>query len=549
MMNSIKVKFSYIVFFVLIFNTAFAFEIELPSIFSNGMVLQQGQKVPVWGTTKAHAVVEVFFAEQKKKIKADAQGNWRVDLDALKASSKSRALTITAQYNNEVTTLKLVDVLVGEVWLCSGQSNMYRPFRMLIGEAVEPKYEPIADYLRNEAATANDPLFRQFKVGQDFSVFEEKTKGRGAWSKAIPGQVNEFSGTAYFFGRELRRKLNVPVAVLSCNLGATKIEPWMPLSAYQSNERLEVIYNKELAIYSTQLATWEDAKVNATYQQTLTAWEAEVKQSELEGSRTPIKPRKPVHPSRDRQIPTTLYNAMVHPLIPFAIKGAIWYQGESNTSNFPEDYGLKLSALIENWRTAWGQDTLYFYYCQLANYKMPNEQPVGDDDGWAVLSDQMRRVLKVPNTGMAVLNDVGEAKDIHPKNKIDVGKRLSLWALNQAYGKKLVFSGPLYQNSEIKGFKIVVAFNHVGSGLMVGEKHLMNPAVPIDAPLKGFQICGKEGQWKWAKAKIISKNKIEVWHDDIQNPIEVRYAWSSNPEGANLYNKEGLPASLFKTQH
>ncbi|MEP5341835.1 MAG: sialate O-acetylesterase [Algibacter sp.] len=538
-----------ILFGLILTSHCLAFEITMPSIFSDHMVLQRNQKVPVWGITVPNATVEVLFAEQKKHVKSDEKGNWRVDLNPLKASSESQVLTITARYNNEVATLEILDVLVGEVWLCSGQSNMYRPFRMLIGEAVEPKYESIGEYLRNEAATANDSLFRQFKVGQDFSVFEEKNQGRGTWSKAIQGQVNEFSGTAYFFGRELRQELNVPVAILSCNLGGTRIEPWMPISAYEANETLKKIYNKEIVTYKKQLASWDAVKAEKIYQQVLAAWEEKEKQVDLEGENESRKPKKPQHPNRNKQIPATLYNAMVHPLIPFALKGAIWYQGESNTKNDAETYGLKLSTMIESWRTAWGQDDYYFYYCQLANYRKPSIEPVGDSDGWAILSDQQRHVLKLPNTGMAVLNDIGEAKDIHPKNKVDVGKRLSLWALNQAYDKNSVFSGPLYKSSEIKKNKIVVTFSHVGSGLMVGKKHLLEQTIPVDEPLKRFQICGKDGQWKWAKAKISSKNSVEVWHDEIQNPVEVRYAWSSNPEGANLYNKEGLPASLFKTNN
>lgn len=538
-----------LVFGLLLTVHCFAIDLSMPSIFSDHMVLQSGQKVPVWGITQANALVEVQFAEQKKTAKADSNGNWRVDLNSLQASSVSRVLSITAKYKEDVSTLKIIDVLVGEVWLCSGQSNMYRNFRMLTGKAEEPKYESTAEYLRNEAATANDSLFRQYKVGQDMSVFEEKTQGKGNWSKAIQGEINEFSGTAYFFGRELRRELNVPVAIISCNLGGTKIEPWMPLGAYQKNEILNAFYNKEIEDYKKQLASWDEVKEEKKYIKIVADWESKVKQAQQNGKEEPAKPKKTEYPARDKQVPATLYNAMVHPLIPYAIKGALWYQGESNTSNYPEEYGMRLSALIESWRAVWGQDKFYFYYSQLANYKTPNVEPKGDEDGWAVLSDQMRRVLELPNTGMAVLNDIGEAKDIHPKNKIDTGKRLSLWALNQAYTKNIVCSGPLYKSSKIKGNKIIIEFNEVGSGLMVGNKHLMEPTKQVDEPLKRFQICGEDGKWKWAKAIISGKSSVEVWDDEIQHPVEVRYAWSSNPEGANLYNKEGLPASLFKTKN
>ncbi|WP_434035556.1 sialate O-acetylesterase [Formosa sp. 4Alg 33] len=537
-----------IIFLLVCIQSTFAFDITLPSIFADHMVLQRSQKVPIWGTTQANATVEVTFADQKKQVKADVEGNWRIDLEPLEASSESRVLTVTSQYNNEVTTLRILDVLVGEVWLCSGQSNMYRPFRMLMGEAVQPEYEPIAAYLRKEAATANDPLFRQFKVGPDYSVLQEKYLGRGNWSKAVHGEVNEFSGTAYFFGRELRRELQVPVAILSCSLGATRIEPWMPKEAYQENEILKKAYIEELAQYKNSLASWDTFKEDEKYKQLLTDWEAQVEQAEREGKKAPSKPRKSVHPDRDRQIPATLFNAMIHPLIPFAVKGALWYQGESNTEHGAATYGLKLSNMIESWRKAWGQDTFYFYTCQLANYKTPNQEPVADEDGWALVSYGQSQSLKLPNTGLAVLNDIGEEKDIHPKNKIDAGKRLSLWALNQAYKKDIVYSGPLYKTSTIKGDKIIIEFDNVGSGLMVGKKQFMEPTIEVQEPLSRFQIKGTDGLWKWAKAKILNKNQVEVWHTDIEHPVEVRYAWSSNPQGANLYNKEGLPTSLFKTQ-
>lgn len=539
------------VLFVLCFmfmQNVFAFELVLPDVFGDHMVLQSGQKTPIWGITEPNANVEVSFASQKKTIKADCDGRWKLNLDPLKVSNVSRVMTILSTLDGNSTQLKIVDVLVGEVWLCSGQSNMYRPFRMLTGKAVDSKYESIATYLRNETATVNDSLFRQFKVGRDFSVFEEKRMGKGNWSMAISKQINEFSGTAYYFGKELRSELNVPVAIISCSLGGTKIEPWMPQSAFEKNELLKIYYEKEIAIYNDRLNAWDEVKEKKTYTHLLEAWEEKVKKVELNGDKENNKPKKKAHPSRNKQIPATLYNAMISPLIPYAIKGVIWYQGESNSKNLPEEYGVRLIAMIKNWRSAWGQKKLYFYSCQLANYRKPNDLPI-DNDGWASVSYGQTQILGLPNTGLAVLNDIGEEKDIHPKNKVDAGKRLSLWALKQAYHIDITCSGPIYKNSKIKDNKVIVEFSNVGTGLMVGQKNLMESTIEIDEPLKRFQICGKNKRWRWAKAKIIGKNRIEVWHDEISNPIEVRYAWSSNPEGANLYNREGLPTSLFKTLH
>ncbi|MDW5288506.1 sialate O-acetylesterase [Formosa sp. PL04] len=537
-----------IVIGILLTSNCIAFELTLPSIFADHMVLQRNQNVPVWGTSEAGAIIEVVFAGQSKTVKADVNGNWRIDLEPMTASSESRIMTISSKRNGESTEFKILDVLVGEVWLAGGQSNMYRPFRMLTDEAREPVYEPIAEYLRNEENTANDTLLRQFRVGKEFNVLEENNEGKGTWSKAVKGPVHEFGATGYFFGRELRRELEVPVAIIACNLGGTKIEPWMPIQAYQSKPILNDYYIEELDSYKDELALWDQEKVDSTYQKQLAEWEITVKNAKAKGEKEPSKPRKQEHPDRNKQTASTLYNGMLHPLIPYAIKGAIWYQGESNGDNLPEQYAIRLTAMVEAWREAWNQKDFYFLYCQLANYKDPIEQPVEEVDGWVIIQNQMRLALDViPNSGMAVLNDIGEAKDIHPKNKIDVGKRLSLWALSQAYEKDLVYSGPLYKQSEVKGNKLIITFDQVGSGLMTGKKHLLEPTIEVNEPLKRFQICGADRQWKWANAEIIGTNKVEVWHEDISKPVEVRYAWSPNPEGANLYNKEGLPTYVFTT--
>ena len=541
-------KISLILIGLVLTATCFALEITLPSIFADHMILQREQKVPVWGTADAGSTVEVLFAGQKKTVVTNEDGKWRINLDALKASSESRVMTITAKLNGDNEELKIADVLVGEVWFAGGQSNMYRPFRMLTYEAKEAKYEPNGEYLRQEENNANDTLLRQYRVGVEYSVLEAQDMGRGSWSKAVKGPVHEFCATAYFFGRELRRELDVPVAMISCNLGATKIEPWISMSSYQSNDVLKDFYKSEMETYNEQVSKWDDKIEDENFEKLIADWEVKAEEAKAQGEDEPRKPRKQAHPDKEKQTASTLYNGMIHPLIPYALKGAIWYQGESNGNNFPEQYDMRLAAMVDGWREAWDQKDFFFYYCQLANYKTPNDEPVvdGEDDGWVIVQNQMRLGLTIPNSGMAVLNDIGEAEDIHPKNKVDVGKRLSLWALNNAYGQKdLVCSGPVYKKSKIKGNKVIITFDYAGSGLMVGNKHLMESTVEVDEPLKRFQICGKDRKWLWADAKIISKDKVEVWNTAIPNPVEVRYAWSSNPEGANLYNKEGLPTSVF----
>ncbi|QDU91059.1 hypothetical protein Pla175_44760 [Pirellulimonas nuda] len=524
-------------------NSALALDLSMPSIFADHMVLQRNQQAPVWGTADAGAAVVVEFGAQQKHAVADADGRWRVDLDPLEASSEARVLRIAATLADDTAAREIADVVVGEVWLCGGQSNMYRPFRMLVGPAVDPAYEPVAEYLRDEAANANDPLLRQYRVGPDYSPLEARTQGRGNWSRAAPREVNEFCGTAYFFGRQLRRELGVPVALISCNLGATRIEPWMPPQAFESGEALKQEYQSSLAAYQNRLEQWDDDRERAKYARALEEW----KKARAQARRAPKEPQKPEHPSRDKQFCGTLYHGMVRPLIPYAVKGAIWYQGESNSGYLPEQYGRRMVALIQGWRAAWGQEEFYFYWCQLASYRSANDDPVGDEDTWALVQDGQRYALKLPDTGMAVLNDIGEARDVHPKNKVDAGKRLALWALKQAYGRDIVCSGPLFREAKASGSRVVVAFDHAGSGLMVGRKQLMAPTQEVDEPLKRFQICGSDGRWRWAEARIVGTDSVEVWHDEVPHPVEVRYAWSSNPEGANLYNKEGLPASLFKT--
>lgn len=522
---------------------AAALELELPTVFSDHMVLQREHAVPVWGNTEARASVEISFAGQQVTTQADADGKWRATLDPMDASEESRTLTIEVALGDEKLQHAIADVLVGEVWLNGGQSNMYRPFRMLIGDARQKSHQVIVEYLRNEAATANDPLLRQFRTGQVYSVKETQFKGRGAWTKAVPGDVNEFSGTAYFFARELRRELGVPVAFLSCNLGGTTIEPWLPQSAFQSTPELKQYYKGELAKHQKEVDAWDDVQERAAFDAEMKRW----KEATAAGKKAGRKPRKPVNPLHRKSVPGTLYNGMVHPLATYAIRGVIWYQGESNTGHFPEAYGERMVALIEGWREAWGQDKLHFFWCQLASYRDAKDHPLGDDDTHALVQNGQREALRISDTGMAVLNDVGDATDVHPKNKIDAGKRLSLWALGKVYGRDVVVSGPLFKSASVEGGRVTLAFDHVGSGLMVGRKHLMEPTVKVDAPLKRFQICGSDGRWQWAKAKIAGDNTVVVWHPKIKRPTEVRYAWAANPEGANLYNQEGLPASMFKT--
>ncbi len=513
----------------------------MPSVFSDGMVLQRNIPVPVWGWGENGEQVTVSFSGQTKTTKVEDE-QWMVYLEPLAASAASAEMLVKAG-DKEIT---IGDVLVGEVWVCGGQSNMDWILNSVSSDTKDPKHQPIADYNKQKVNNANDPLLRQIKVPRATSVNEELHDFDAAWVKATPDDIGNFTATGYYFARELRQYLDVPVGLLNCNWGGTRVEPWIPVAAYKKNPKLAAYYDKEMAAMEKALKPWNDGTAMAEYEKKLAAWKVESEKLKAAGEKPPRKPRAPREPKNNQQFPSTLFNAMLHPLIPYAVKGAIWYQGESNAGYFPQEYEERFSTLIQSWREQWGQDKFYFYWCQLAAFKQPNEQPI-EKDGWTTVTDNQRRTLKLEDTGMAVLNDIGEAEDIHPRNKIDAGKRLSRWALQQAYGKDLVASGPLYKSSEVKGDKVIISFDHAGSGLMVGKKHLLDPVVQVDEPLQRFQIRGEDTPWKWAQAEISGPDQVTVWHQEIPNPTAVRYAWSQNPAGANLYNKEGLPASIFKT--
>lgn len=529
--------------FVLAGNSSSA-ELTVAGIFSDGMVLQRGMDVPVWGTADPDAAVQVAFAGQTKQTTTNRAGKWMLKLDPLKASAEGRSMTISSQVSDSM--LQVSNVLVGEVWLCGGQSNMDWTLTQLTRQTGSDEFKPVYEYLVNEIKTANDPLLRQFTVngvatpGKEVGLIKS-----GGWAPAVKGKVNGFSGAGYFFGRELRKELGVPVGLIDANRGGTKIEPWIPREQYLKNDALK-------AFYYNELAKWEESELpavkraaDAAYQKQLDVWKKRADAAKATGQKAPRKPRKKGYDQNG--VPAALYNGFVHALVPYAIKGAVWYQGESNAGYRTEHYRESMLALIKGWREQWGQGSFPFIWCQLASFRVANEAPMDQDD-WVEIQNQQREALALADdTGMAVLNDIGEARNIHPKNKVDVGKRLSLWALSLAYEGDIVCSGPLYQSSLIDGRKVILKFDHAGSGLMVGRKHLLDSTVEVQGALKRFQICGKDGQWNWADAKITGKDTVEVWHKDIPTPVEVRYAWSSNPEGANLYNKEGLPASLFKT--
>ncbi|MFC1763992.1 sialate O-acetylesterase [Planctomycetota bacterium] len=509
-------------------------DIRLHGLFLDHMVVQRDTEIPVWGWADPGENVSVKAGwGAQAQVLTGADGSWST---RLKTPPAGGPFQVTFSGKN---TIILNDVLSGDVWLCTGQSNMDFAMSKFVDDAREPRFQPLVEYIRHEVATVNDPWIRHIEVPRAHSLSEKKTNFEGTWVSANSEQVGVMTATGYFFAKTLRKHLEVPIGLLECSYGGTRIQPWLSEETYMADEQMKAYFeaNRKEAraiIAEVNAADYKDTSYQEKYQQ----WVANEK-------RDP-RPWPRQHPTVDKQMPATLYNGMISAIVPYAIKGALWYQGESNSHYKEELYGAYLTRLITSWRAQWDQGDFPFYWVQLAAYKQTDKR---SDLGWALVNDQMRHALTLPNTGMAVLHDIGEPADVHPHNKIDAGKRLALWALQQDYGVNVpAVSGPLYKSSKVVNGKMLIKFDHVGSGLMVGHKVYLNNPMPVDMPLTWFEICGADHQWKKAIAKIVSKDAIEVSHPDIAAPTAVRYAWSSNPEGANLYNKEGLPAAVFSTE-
>lgn len=491
-------------------------ELKLPHLFSDGMVLQQGDTARVWGWTGAGAPVTVRFAGAEYATKADGQGNWMVELKGLKASGMGSDLVIEAAAEKMV----IKDVLVGEVWLASGQSNMEWRVSNSAGA-------------NEEIASAKDPLLRVF-VSANVAELAPQKDWQGAWKATGPENTASFTAVGYYFAKKLRAELGVPVGVIECAWGGK------PVEAFTSEEALaqlpigkQLLEKKAQAMQGFDVAKAEEnfQKQLRAYKEGLATWEKEKK------GRKPRAPRKPGHPGKDPSMPSTIYHGTIAPIVGYGTRGAIWYQGESNARPpTATHYEELLGCLVSDWRQRWGYD-LSFYWVQLANFREPTTEP-GVESDWVVVQDEMRRALKsIPKGGMAVINDIGDARDIHPKNKQDVGARLARWALKQDYGKTdLVVSGPLYSGMEKKESTLVISFDHA-KGLKSRDGQ----------ELKRFEIAGADGKWHWAQA-MIEGDKVVLSHDGLKDPVKARYAWAANPQGANLINGEGLPASCFTTE-
>ncbi|MBL8813191.1 MAG: sialate O-acetylesterase [Planctomycetaceae bacterium] len=474
-------------------------DLKLAAVFSDHMVLQRDKAVAVWGWADPGEKLTVEFAGQKQSATADAAGKWMVRLEALKANAEAESLVVTSEKPDR--SVKISDVLVGEVWLGSGQSNM----AMTVNRAKD---------FDAEKAAAQFPLIRMFRE-ESKGALKAQSDSKGKWTVCSPDSVAGYSATLYFFGRDLHRELNVPVGLINSSVGGTPIESWVAAEAQAAVPEL-----KGSAGAKTPP---DEATMKADYEKQIARWKTQAEKAKKDGKEAPRRPRDPVE-----NVPGGLFNGKIAPLIPYTIRGVLWYQGEANSQpGKGELYQYQLPLLVKDWRARWGEE-LPFAWVQLPNFGR-------EGDGWSLVREAMLKTLSVPKTGMAITVDIGETKDIHPKNKQDVGHRLALWALGDVYGKKVpATSGPVPAGHSVEGQTIVVKFRHAESGL-----------VARSGELKGFVIAGEDKAWKPAQAKIVGETVV-VSNPDVTKPVAVRYAWAADPE-CNLFNGAGLPASPFRT--
>ncbi len=545
--RSMNFRFLVTLLFLAALSVPLPAEVKLATLFSDHMILQRGAPVSLWGTATPGESVAAAFAGQSKQSVADANGRWLLKLASLAASAEPQVLTIRG--NNTIT---ISDVLIGEVWLASGQSNM--------GFSLSGAHNAAT-----EIPKAEDGQLRFFNV-KTRTAGEAQSDVTGKWEASSPKTAPGFSAVAYFFARDLRAKLGCPVGIIQSAWGGTPGQAWLGINALRAEPAL-----------ARHVKTWDDAvakrrdldahpQIMATYEEQIARWKKEVRPTfdaamktynaaKWAGQDPGPKPEaawpEPANPdpmgvpspSARPSTPSVIFNAMIAPLAPYALRGAIWYQGEANGSAGLE-YRTLLPSLIADWRRQWGAE-FPFLFVQLPGWEH-DTRPAEQHD-WPWLREAQFMALKVPRTGMVVTIDIGDPGTVHPGDKLDVGLRLALAARKVAYGENLVASGPLFRGSAIDGAAIRVKFTETGSGLAIGlAPWLPEHAVPLPTDkLLGFTIAGEDHRWVEADAKI-EGDSVFVSSPQVPKPAAVRYAWANSPR-CNFYNKEGLPASPFRT--
>lgn len=498
--------------------------LRLARVFGDHMVLQRDQPLRIWGTAGPGQEVEVRFGDAVAKAAADAAGGWIVLLPAQAADGVGRDLQVTAG-----TSVVLHDIVVGDVWLCSGQSNM--------AMGLDGCDDPATIAAAGNTAIRYRPYFEHFA-----GTSQSDLRDGAEWRPITKATAGACTAVGYWFATAVQPVAGVPIGLLECTVGGTEIECWMPPRAFAE-------YPENAAIGTRlreAIAEWQHDLVDSLPR--VEAWVHEARAAAAAERPIPPAPRLRGHPNEDREHWVriqSLWNGMVHPLVPFGVKGVLWYQGENN-GHEQAAYVAKLRALIETWRAAWGQE-LPFYIVQLPNFGRASTEPAGGDLGFAPCRMAQLACARLPRVGIAVTIDIGDAVDIHPKNKREVGERLARWALRNEYGQQLEPCGPLFREAVREGAAMRLHFDHVGQGLMVGEKNGANAARAVpEGVLRGFSVAGADRQWRWAEARI-DGDSVLVRAAEVPEPVAVRYAYTANPVGANLYNREGLPASPFRS--
>jgi sialate O-acetylesterase len=525
--------------------------VKVGSVFSNNMVLQRDMKTPIWGWADPGEKVTVSLPGQTQTAEADKAGHWIVRLDPLSATDKPFDITIAG-----ATTLTIKNVLAGDVWLCSGQSNMARVVEKSLSRSPDPN--------------GDLPLIRDFQAYRQVELEPQKDV-RGRWTVSTTAAAEHFSGVGFYFARKIQEQVHVPVGILESSLGATNIEAWMSMDAFKARPEIKPFldeWNKALADlpglqakFQADLAAW-DARFpgeRENYEAAMDAW-AKAKADALT-KRQPLPPPPPNPPNSPLKFPVSVarlyqgyydvetkafvfrlnpgvatgcFNGMILPILPYGIKGILWWQGENNV-NRADLYRFEFPALIGDWRKKWGEgNDLPFFFVSLARYTPPQVNPV--ERGWGEMREaQTLTARAVPHTAVASAIDLGEANDIHASNKETVGHRLAACALALVYGQKLTeYEAPMYDSMTIEGHKVRLKFTHTGSGLMMkGDK------------LTGFAIAGADKKFVWGDA-VIDGDTVLVSSAQVPEPKFVYYGWGSNPP-VSLYNKEGFPTSSFRT--
>ncbi len=486
-------------------------QLKIPAIIGDHMVLQQKQANPIWGWDNPGTEVTVTLGDQVKKATAGDDGKWTVKLDSLDATFDPAVLTIEGSSKRVIK-----DVLVGEVWMCSGQSNM----GMTVAGDWKNKVETLA---------SNHPNLRLITVPR-VGTQELQNDFAGQWESANQTNIPRFSAVGFFYGRYLHEILDVPVGLINNAWGGSAAEAWVRRESLEKDPRFKA--TMEQWVKREELL--QSAETKAKYEADLAAWKVKAEAAKAAGQRPPRGPSSPDSQLKGNARPGNIFAGVVHPTLGYGMKGVIWYQGESNAGRAWE-YAKLFPYMIEQWRAEWGQGDFPFYWVQLADFQGEVDEP--GDSAWAELRESQTKTMSLSNSGEAVIIDLGEGNDIHPKNKYDVAARLVRWALAKDYGiQGIEPQSPTYKELSVAGGKATLKFDHIDGGLRtvdVNEVH-------------GFAICGEDRKWVWADAKITAPDTIEVSSEAVAAPVAVRYAWATNPV-CNVHSRDGLPLTPFRT--